>query len=726
MNITTTFTLFSTIMLGTMKSLQATNTIDVKKENLRLYHEIAVHYHEGIEDLYKELTPQERVAAYFLYRACLPANRILTDQHHRHALVIVELFEHLYKHRPTVESTMGTEFFEEIKTFLAYVWSSHGQYFKREFAHNKRSPHKIGLTHITPQSLIHALKATGFEEAEKTVHEIADSLFNETIEPTLTVQGSIEKSAVNIYSENFTQKDYDALDKNTRGHVNAYYTIDPITKQPHVRHYSAHDKYADELSVSMHWILKAHDWTKKFPEQFDTDFVESLALLAEYLKTGAEELFKAHSRAWLKTRSRLDYTFGFIEVYEDPLSTTGSMEAEITIKNYSLHVLTQLLPSLEKKLPVPEEFKRENMNIIPNASINTQVFGAGDMGPLISTAAYCLPNYSDIRSKDGSKQIIYKARKSLAERMNPKLARKLLKSKEHVDWHKKHDPDYTLSLDLENLLTILHETIGHASGRLATHIFREGDPLSFGEITYKVGDTIPLTNELSAELLVGHYSALEELRAEIIALYIAVNHLDELVEKGFLTQWHTSLTRRDLISKIILQMTRAGMRRLLTQQDDASEVAGAHAQANTCIMNYLIDKGGIEIVIEDLQVNNTTYKVADLHVVNLGLCLTIITELMQRVQRIKSTGDRVDAQALMSTYAYPIRKDLLKIIKDNQKAVLGDLKGSALIYPFFTPLYKDGQLYDVTMTWPQDFFEANILYSKLALSKEDEEIECIS
>lgn len=718
MKIITTITFMSIIMLGAMKTMQATH--QNSQEKFITYHELAVHRHEGLDDLYEELTPQERVAAYFLYRACLPANRILTDQHHRHALAIVDLFEHLYEHRAHVESTMGNDFFEEIKTFLVYVWSNHGQYFKREFAHNKRSPHKIGLKHITPQSLIHALKATGFEEAEKTVHEVADSLFNETIEPTLTVQGSIEKSAVNIYSENFTQKDYDALDKTERGHVNTYYTIDPITKQPHVRHYSAHDKYADELSVSMHWIMKAHDWAKQFPEQFDTDFVESLALLAEYLKTGDEELFKAHSRAWLKTRSRLDYTFGFIEVYEDPLSATGSMEAEITIKNYALNRLTELLPSLEKKLPVPEEFKRENMTILPNASINTQIFGAGDMGPLISTAAYCLPNYSDIRSKDGSKQIIYKARKSLSERINPDLARMLGKSKENAEWHKKHDPHYTLSHSLENLLTILHETIGHASGRLATHTFREGDPLSFGETTYKVGDTIPLTNEIEAELLVGHYSALEELRAEIIALYIAVNHLDQLVEKGFLTTWYKSLTKDDLISKIILQMARAGMRRLLTQQDDASEVAGAHAQANTCIMNYLIEKGGLEIVIEDLQVDNNTYKVADLRIVNLELSLTIITELMQRVQRIKSTGDRVDAQALMSTYAYPIRKNLLKIVKDNHKTLLGDLKGSSVIYPFFTPLYKDGQIYDVTMTWPEDFFEANMVYSKLALSKEDE------
>lgn len=709
------------LLLIIMTSNIACQSSKTESESRQTYYEISVQRHEGIEGLYSNLTPQERIVAYFLYRACLPGNRILTDQHHRHALAIQEMFEHLYKHQNLLEKNNGTEFVKQIKTFLVYLWTNHGQYFVNEPENNKRTPGKLKLHLITAESLTKALQEIGLDDAEKIVNEVSDSLFNQDVEPTLSVAGSIEKSAINIYAPGFTKAHYDALSPSKRGRINGSYLLDTL-KKPQMHLYSAQEKYAHELSVAVHWFEKTHDWSARFPQQFDEHFVASLKHLIAYLKTGDEELFKEHSRAWLKTHSRLDYTFGFIETYHDPLGNTGLMEAEVTIKNYELTVLASLLPTFENHLPLPTEFKRENMTVQPNASINTQLFGAGDLGPLKSILAYCLPNYNEIRSKDGSKQIIYPAEKNLAESMNPELAQQLYRLREHITWHKKHDPEFLLPRELKNLLTTLHETIGHASGRLAQHTFKEGEPLTLGNTTYNVGDTINLTSGLLSELLVGYENSIEELRAEIIALYSAIHHLEDLASHGFLTEWHKSLSKNDLLSRIILQMAYKGIARLLNQPESAEYISGAHPQANTCIMNYLIDKGGIELVKETVTVAGSAYTVVDLRIADLDRCIEVVTELMQRVQRIKSTGDRLDAQKLIDTYGKPARKDVIKIVKDNLKAIVGDLRVQAVTYPFFTPLFHNGEMCDVKMTWPEDFFQANMKYSQLALSKEDDEV----
>ncbi len=684
-------------------------------KSIDIFNEIALQKPEGVQELYEQLTSHERIVAYYLYRASLPANKITADQYHRHTLLIQDIFEGLYRHKELVEIEIGTEFVNQIKTYLVYLWTNHGPYFKREFANNKRTITKLGLSLLTPQSLKKAMYLLGMDDVDQILSKINDTLYSGSVEPTLTATGSIEKSAVNIYSPEFTKAYYDELPAHERGHINARYSVDTKTGKPLVTRYSINGCYSNELTVAIYWLQKAHDYALLQPDLFDSSFIKSLHHLIEFFKTGDEEQFKQHSREWLNIQSTLDYTFGFIETYDDPLETTGTMAAEITIKKHALKKLATLLPSLEAKLPFPKEFHREKMDTLPNASINTQLFGAGDLGPLSNTLAYCLPNYSEIRSQVGSKQVIYPAHKSLAESINKDYARKLFYLEEELAWFAKNDPSFTLLLDIENLLTILHETIGHASGRLATHTFKEDEPLTTQGTTYIVGTTINVTSEILSELLSGYEGALEELRAEIIALYVAITHTEELAAQGFLGTWYAVITKNELISLIILQMARSGLRRLISQNDDAKEIAGHHAQANTCIMNYLVDHGGLEIITQKLTVENKDHEVVGLRIVDLDKTIFLVTKLMQEVQHCKSTAEVTGTKRLIDGYGKRVRKDCLKIIKDNQKAVVGDLKARAWIYPTFIPVYQEGNIVDVTMSWPKSFFEANMEFSKIAL-----------
>ncbi|MFH0898955.1 MAG: hypothetical protein V1855_05220, partial [bacterium] len=661
------------------------------------YKEIAIQYNSDVVSLYNSLTPEERVFVYYLFRASLPGNRIFADQIHRHALEVIKLFETVVDHQDTLiqhehDQYLKTfdvkKFIDQAKTFLVYLWTNHGQYFQREHANAKRTPERLGLGLLTQKNLIAALKSISFPDAEKTVLHLTPTIFDKTIEPTICVPNSIKDSAVNVYAPNFTEQDYATLSIQTQNKLNAYFHVDESEgkREPKMVPYAIGAKYDQELSTSLTWLKRACGHAQKFPKIFDTHLVESLKLLILFVQTGDEKYFKQHSIEWLKSSSRIDYNFGFIETYDDPKSRRGFFQAEVTIKSVDINKLNKILPEIEKQLPVPDAFKRETSNAIPNASINNKIFGMGALGPMFITAAYCLPNYPEIRSEHGSKQIIYPAFKGLCEIINPELNRNLFSCKKLAEWQLKHDLDGKLGRDIWDVHCILHETIGHGSGRLAQHTFKEGDYIVVNGQEHTLGDTIPVTSDNINELLAGYENTIEELRAEIIALYVSINHLDKLLACDLLKGWDKVMSHDELKEHLILAMARTGLRRYMQQSDGATEISGDHARANCALMYFLLEHGGIELVEETVEVHGKQHTVIDLVLADAQKAQEAIKELMVQVQRIKSTGDRIGAQGLIDTYGTKLRHPhFLTVLKENREAIVGKLKCQAFVFPNFIP-----------------------------------------
>lgn len=710
-----------------------TGCLEKEPTTLERYNEVATQYISGLSDLYNDLTPAERIFIYYMYRASLPGNKIAADQMHRHSGPITDLFEHIITHAHSLKNNDTTalscdinQFLSETKTYLIYLWTNHGQYFLKEHANAKRTPHKLGLATLTQENLERVLQMLAYPNAVDSVERIASSLFDTQHESTCCVANNINASAGNMYGSDFTEDDYQALSASDRTGVNSYFYIDTTdgNRIPKVEKYKVGGKYSKELGVACYWLQKAYEHAKNHTQNFDANLTASLDLLISFLRTGNEEYFKKHSIAWLKSNSRLDYCFGFIETYDDPKDCVGSFQAEVTIKAVDMKVLNLLLPQLEKKLPLPQEFMREtidDMSAIPNASINKTVFSAGHLGPLRITAAYCLPNYSEIRSQHGSKQIMYHPDKGLSEVIAPELSRTLCYTREQAAWLAQYDPEGQLAKDIWSVHCILHETLGHGSGRLARHTFKKGDPLTIAGKKYAVGDVIPVTSENASEFLAGNSSALEELRAEIIALYMSIEMFDELDKVGLYKDWTAKLGKEKIIEQLIFDMAATGLRRLLSQDIEQREITGAHALANTTIMNYLCDGGGLELVQEELTVNDKAHHVLGFRIGNIQKVLSDIKDLMIQVQTIKSTGDGVACDQLINTYGRHVRTvEHVAILQANQKALVGDLKVSARIYPRFVPVHDNtGKcIVDIHATWPADIVEQWAEFRRLELSRE--------
>ncbi|HLJ31586.1 MAG TPA: hypothetical protein VKU36_04065 [Candidatus Babeliales bacterium] len=716
----------------TMTTL-STQCLEKEPETLESYKEVATQYISGLSDLYNDLAPAERVFIYYMYRASLPGNKIAADQRHRDSVSITALFEHIITHgqelkQSTIEgfSDDRDQFLTEAKTYLVYLWTNHGQYFLKEHTNEKRTPAKLGLTTLTQDNLLSVLHALNYPQAAALIDRALLSLFDTQQESTCSIANNIKASAVNMYAVDFTDDDYHTLTIPERTAINSYFFVDTSDgmRIPKVEKYKVGGKYGTELEVACYWLEKAAKHAKENSEHFDVNLIESLDLLIAFLRTGDEEYFKKHSIAWLKTNSRLDYCFGFVETYDDPKAYVGSFQADITVKAVDMKVLNNLLPHLEKQLPFPHQFMREtidDISAIPNASINKIIFSSGQLGPLRITAAYCLPNYAEIRSQHGSKQIMYCPDKGINEVIAPELSRILSHTSEQAAWLAHHDPEGQLGKDMWSIHCILHETLGHGSGRLATHTFKEGDALTIADTTYAVGDVIPVTSDNVPEFLAGNFAAMEELRAEIIALYTSIEMFDELDSVGLYKDWTAKIGKDKIIEQLIFDMASTGLRRLISHDSAQQEIMGAHALANMTIMNYLCDGGGLQLVQEEVIIDGQTHHVLGFRVVDMQQILSDIKDLMIQVQTIKSTGDGVAGDKLINTYGRYVRNvEHVTILQANQKTMVGDLKVSARIYPRFMPVYDDANssIVDIAATWPKDIVEQWFEFRRLELSYE--------
>lgn len=674
------------------------------------YNEIYT-YNDDTTDLFNGLTPQERIFTYYMFRASLPFNKIYRDQNHRHTNEIIKAFEFLHDNGKDIDQNL----LEDVKTFLVYLWSNHGPYFMTEHSNNKRTPSKLNMKYLTQESFMEALTNLNYPY---TYNHILPTIFDENVDREMVVDGNIEESGNNYYQKGFTEEHYNMLPSEHKNKINAYFELDK--GKPVMKPYAINHKYSDELNIAIFWLEKAIIHVINYPENFDGFIVESLKLLVKYFETGDEEYFKQHSIQWLQTNSNLDYTMGFIETYHDPKSIRGHAGAEITIKMANMEKVNPVLLEFEQRIPIKDEYKKKHdKNNIMNVSPNRILFGSGDYGPQTITAAYCLPNYDDIRAQYGSKQILYKLPKSLGEKLNPEMT-KQFRTVGKQTFIEKYDKDNDIGEDLWDVQVLLHETVGHGSGALHEHVFKEGENLIVGGIEYKVGDVLQMTDANYADFIKEDSASLEELRAEINALYMSIAEIDKLTEMGLYKNWLNILGRDELIKQNIINMCSTGFRRLLSQSPEMTDIKGAHARANIVIMNYLIDGGGIRINEEIRRIDDDDYVLLEIEVLDVAKSWANIVELVQLVQKIKSTGDTLECGNLFGKYTvYPMTIDKAKEYRchlmNARKKLVGNIKATVKVFPKFVLVTDNNNVIDVKVE-TLDIFEQNKFQEKLTLS----------
>jgi hypothetical protein len=242
------------------------------------------------------------------------------------------------------------------------------------------------------------------------------------------------------------------------------------------------------------------------------DKLKSAAALAEdpglkkYLEMRAEALltddYRPSDMAWMDmTENRIEVVIGPIETYEDRLfGYKAAHECFILVKDQEwsrrLARYAELLPGLQRSLPVPEKYKQEQPGASSELNAYDVLYYAGDCNSGSKTIAINLPNDEEVQLKKGARRL------QLKNAMKAKFDKILVPIAE---------------------LLIAEDQRRHVN---FDAFFNNG---MFHEVAHGLGIKNTLTGKGTVrEALKEHSSAFEEGKADILGLYM----IDRLVEEG--------------------------------------------------------------------------------------------------------------------------------------------------------------------------------------------------
>lgn len=624
---------------------------------------------------FDQLSLKQKKLAYYLYRAAIAGNEIMDLQNHRYALEIRRLLENIYLH----SQGLGKETVDAVHEYLKYIWINHGQY--QHYSHEKFVPY-----HLTPEML---RKAAEYAQNHGAQFELKDGetlqdklkrlephIFDKNVEPIEVNQEKgvdiIAESAVNLYDPGITMADLEKLPNFWKEKLNVRFAKvgDKIVPQE----FKIGGVYSKYLETIVYWLEKA------LPYAESEEQAKGLQALIDFYKTGDEGLFREYSIHWLKSRTTIDYLNGFIEQYMDPRGVIGQFEANVSFAADSRLVdrLAENALYFEKKMPWPDKYKRSEIEK-PVAQVVNVIVETGDSGP-VSPAAYNLPNYSDIRRDYGSKNIILL---NIESARSEKIRDAILKEfylPEYRSLYKKYQPV------ARRWIVYMHEVIGHGSGQPEPNL--TADPRA---------------------LIGKDYSALEECRADAVALYQIFD--DKLVDIGAFSDKE----RENIIKTAYIYYLQNHLISYRTLTSDV--VREAHARGHQLILTFLLEggeNGDQDYGVEMVQVNGNYYvKVNDVHKAREG-----IAAILNKLQTLKSTGNAEGTTEFFERFGTHVNPEWRENIKKRAEKIVIP-KYSAFVFPQLIPIKgEDGEIADVKIAYKEDLTAQQLRFSKIKFNRD--------
>jgi hypothetical protein len=332
--------------------------------------------------------------------------------------------------------------------------------------------------------------------------------------------------------------------------------------------------------------------------------LEEAARLAEdpglrrYLELRAAALlddeYQQSDLAWLDMKDNtLDVVIGPIETYEDQLfGYKAAHEAFVLIKDQEwsrrLSRYAELLPALQRGLPVPDAYKQESPGTDSDLGAYDAIYYAGDANAGSKTIAINLPNDEEVQLQKGTRRL------QLKNSMRAKFDEILLPISE-VLIAEDQRPHVTFDAFFGN--TMFHE-VAHGLG---------------------IKNTISGRGTVR-EALRDHASALEEGKADVLGLYM----VSELQKQG---EWDA-----DLMDHYVTFL--AGIFRSIR-----FGAASAHGRANLVRFNFFKEMGAFA------RGEDGTYRV------DFDRMQQAVNALSERILRLQGDGEYETTSTFVEQYS---------------------------------------------------------------------------
>jgi len=614
-------------------------------------------------DGFSSLPLRDRILVWHLYLAALAGRDIYYDQRHALNLDIRNLLEAILRHGEQVDASA----LAEIRRYTKLFWINTGPFNNitaRKFVLNLSREQLAGAMQAAARA-----GATFAGKPDALLDRLSPMLFDPSYDAIVTnkTPGTgrdiLEASANNMYvgvRMSDVAQFPEQYGLNSRLVARDGRLVEEV--------YRIGGKYDQPIRAIVGHLENAVQYAPP-------GLAASLRALIHFYRTGEESDRTAYDIAWVSDQdSRVDTINGFVEVYMDPRGVKGAWEALVYIVNEDKTRKIQTLAAhaqwFEDHMPFAPRYRKPNVLGVTAKAIEV-VVETGDSGPL-TPVGINLPNDQAIREQYGSKSVsLFNVNEAYEESTPEGMRTEFAWTPEEAARAKKWG---AFSLELT---TEMHEVIGHGSGRMADGI---------------ASPSVRLKEQ---------YSAVEESRADLIALYFLPD--PKLVELGLIS----AEDRAEIVQTAFEYYARNALVQLRRIREGTT-IEEDHMRNRQMIVAWLIaHTTAIDVRTRD---GKTYYVMADADAFREG-----IGRLLAEVQRIKSEGDYEAARKLFDTYGVHFDPAL----RDEVVARVDALQlpsYTAIVMPRLTPRYRDGDIVDVELSYPCDLETQMLEYSAFARS----------
>jgi dipeptidyl-peptidase-3 len=617
-------------------------------------------------DGFERLELQDKVLCWHLYQAALAGRDIYYDQRYAYNLEMRAVLEAVIAHGDGVEPVT----LDQISRYTKLFWINSGPF-------NNLTARKF-VPDVTPAALRAAVLRAAENGARLPVRDgesvgaLLDRLekpfFDRSFEPIVTnkTPGAgrdiLEGSANNLYV-GVSMTDLDGVEERYPLNSRLVKTGDGIVEEV----YRVGGRYSREISAIVRHLEAAIPFATP-------PMARALEALVQFYRTGETADRRAYDIAWVgDTESRVDTINGFIEVYMDARGVKGAWESLVYYvhpeKTAAVQTIAAHAQWFEDRMPWDPKWRKPQVTGVSARAIEV-IVEAGDSGP-VTPIGINLPNDQDIRETYGSKSVSLSNVAEAYEKSTPRAFRQEFAwSAEEVaraeQW----------GAFASELTTNLHEIIGHGSGLIAESL--RGAP---------------------EKALKEHFSAIEEARADLVALYFVADAY--LVEIGIVpAESHDEIVQAEY--EAYARNALVQLRRIR----EGAQIEEDHMRNRQLIVHWLLaNTEAITIARRD---GKTYYRMTDAGAFRDG-----VGRLLAEVQRIKGEGDYAAAHELLETYGVHFDPDLRdEVVRRVDHLDLPSYTG--FVMPKLTPVIGDnGDIVDVTISYPQDLTTQMLEYGRL-------------
>ena len=615
-------------------------------------------------DGFEALPLREKTLIWHLYQAAIAGRDIFIDQKHRNALEMRAILEAIITHPQGIDAAAMAE----IQRYTKLFWINNGQYNNltaRKFV-LQTTPAAFAAAARTAAQAGAAFPTQPGESLDALLTRLQPMFFDPNVDPIVTNKTPgpgkdiLTASANNLY--------FGVSLADLKGFSERYPLNSRLVKRDGrlvEEVYKIGGRYSKEISEVVRHLEAAIPFATE-------PMANALRALIQWYRTGEDADRAKYDIAWVQDKdSPVDTINGFIEVYLDARGIKGAWEALVFYvnpeKTERIRKFADNAQWFEDRMPFDAKYRKPDVKGIVANAIDV-VVETGDSGP-VTPIGINLPNDQSIRENYGSKSVslsnVYEANdKSTPESMRSEFA-----------WTKEEaDRAARFQAIANELHTDMHEVIGHASGRQAAGF--KGTP---------------------QEAIKEHFSALEEGRADLIALYFLPD--PKLVELGIVPAAdHDAIVRAQYESytrNALLQLRRVR---------EGTQLEEDHMRNRQMIVRWLMANTK---AIEQRQRDGKTY----LAMVDPKAFREGVGRLLAEVQRIKSEGNAAAAAALFDTHGIHFDATVRdEVVKRVDALKLPSYTG--YVQPKLTPVTDaNGKITDVRISYPQDLTAQMLEYS---------------